>query len=202
MREHSDVLDTYANDIVKLNDAIHDNLITTNDMVSEEEYERCQEYKDKITRCLTSLRLATTPIPAHTNSHNSNPSLLRSPIAPLPRFTSADGEDLTRFLIEFEDTLSKYNYSQYDQLLLLKQQLSGRALTLVNSLESDKQGYKHAKSLLVEALASEEVQTFNVIKQLTELKLPLKAEPFEYISRVRLLSESVKKLDVKEQHIL
>ena len=46
---------------------------------------------------------------------------------------SADGEDLTRFFSEFEDTISKYHYSEYDKLLLLKQQLSGKALILVNS---------------------------------------------------------------------
>ena len=71
-------------------------------------------------------------------ARSSMRSLLKSPIAPLPKYTGTYEEDLERFFNEFEDTLSKFNYPDYDKLLLLKQQISNRALTLVNSLEASK----------------------------------------------------------------
>lgn len=82
-------------------------------------------------------------------------SLLRSPLDPLPKFASAEGEDLTRFFSNLEETLYKYSYPEYDKRLLLKQQIGGRALTLVNSLKADRQDYLHAKALLLKVLVSE-----------------------------------------------
>ena len=81
-------------------------------------------------------------------------SLLKSPVAPLPKFYSKEGEDLNKFLRNFEDTTQRFKYSDYDRFLLLKQQVTGRALKLIESLEADKQSYSHAKSLLISALAS------------------------------------------------
>ena len=129
-------------------------------------------------------------------------SLLKSPIAPLPKYCSTEDEDLERFFSEFEDTLSKFNYPDYDKLLLLKQQISGRALTLVNSLEADKRGYVHAKELLLKAFASGDTQKFNVIHQLSELCLDKGDDPYEFISKVRLIIERVRKLNVDVDTII
>jgi len=212
IKENLDLVQTYGEEQIDLDDRIHDLLVDAPEgeeapEISDEELDRCREYKDRISRVTTALLACVPPevnhIPVRENDRNPEPrSILRSPVAPLPRFTSADGEDLTRFFIEFEDTIGKYTYSQYDKLLLLKQQLSGRALTLVNSLESNRQGYLFAKDLLVEALASDEIQIFNTIRQISELKLSLKADPFEYISKVRLLSENVRKLKIDVDHFM
>ena len=70
------------------------------------------------------------------NPMNEARSLLRSPIAPLPNFSGYEDEDLTRFIAQFEDTISKFNYPDYDKFILLKQQLKDRALTLVNSFRN------------------------------------------------------------------
>ena len=93
--------------------------------------------------------------------------MLKSPVSPLPKFASKEGEDLHKCFFQFEETLSKFSYPEYDKLLLLKQQVSGRASILLNSLESDKQNYAEAKKLLTDALASQGVRKFNVIKQLS-----------------------------------
>ena len=116
-------------------------------------------------------------------------TLLKSPTAPLPTYSSDENEDLDRFFSNFEETLSKFNYPEYDRFLLLKQQVSGRALIFINSLEGDKQSYNHAKELLINALASPEIQTSKIIKMLTEMKLNVKQEPFEYMSRMKFLIE-------------
>ena len=203
IKENVALLKGYREEILDLNSDIHDAILAkeNDNVITEEEYVKCQEYKDRISKCMTRLREATGDDPPHNNEHSSR-SMLRCPTAPLPSYASTEGEDLIRFFSEFEDTTKKYNYTQYDKLLLLKQQLSGRALTLVNSLESDKQGYTDAKCLLLKALASKDLLIFNTIKQFTELKLPSKSDPFEYISKVRLLSENVKRLDISVNSFL
>ncbi len=128
--------------------------------------------------------------------------LLKSPIAPLPKFLSRDGEDLNRFLTQFEETINRFSYPEYEKLLLLKQQISGRALLLVDSLEADKQSYTQAKILLQSALASPDTQRFNTIKQISEMKLTYENDPFEYISKMRNLTESVKNLNIDAESFL
>ena len=89
------------------------------DIDLEDEFQTCESYEQKIRDAL--ILVDTNIVSSHADS---NTSLLRSPIAPLPKFTSKEGEDLDKFLKEFEQTTSKFNYSDYDLLLLLKQQVS------------------------------------------------------------------------------
>lgn len=165
----------------------------------ENELKTCHDYSCKIRECLSLLEEASA---ASQFSPENARSLLKRPTAPLPTFTSSEGEDLNKFFLEFEETISKFSYPDYDKLLLLKQQVSGRALVLLNALESDKQAYSHAKDLLVSALASPDVQKFNVIKQLSEMKLPYDSDPFAYISKIKYITESVKKLNIDMDTIL
>ena len=112
----------------------------------ENELQSCSDYNHKIRECLIALDLISqepqplSSIPVHT--------LLKRPVAPLAVFESEDGEDLSRFFLQFEETIATYNYRDYDKLLLLKQQVSGRAKTLLKFLEIGKQDYNHAKELL------------------------------------------------------
>ena len=167
-----------------------------------------EQYQAKIISCLINLEdPVSTPTPSVTprvSTVSERPhSLLRSIEAPLPVFSAcADGEDLACFLRQFEDTLSKYNTPDYDKLVLLKRQLSGRALILINSLEADRQGYEHAKDLLQQALASPRVVIFNIIEKLTKLKMTPNSEPFNYISQMRLLRESVGKNEITIEDFL
>ena len=158
----------------------------------EDELGTCEEYKSKLRQCGVLLSQQNQAFVGVENAR----SLLRNPIAPLPKYNSTEGEDLVKFFAEFEETTGKYAYPEYDKLLLLKQQISGRALTLVNSLETNKRGYSHAKELLLEALASRDTQIFNVIKQLVSMRLPYSVDPFEYISNARNLVESVNRLKI------
>ena len=163
----------------------------------------CEEYDSKLRSCFVLLKTGSSFVPPIAGTSNDAArSLLKSPVAPLPKFASTEGEDLIRFFTEFEETISKFSYSEYDKLLLLKQQISGRALTLVNSLEADKLGYSHAKSLLLEALASKDIQIFNVIKKLSKLSMGIKDDPFSYISNMRMISETIKRLKVETDSFL
>ena len=174
----------------------------------------CQSYKDKITECqsllITYLQgsvsggIEAQNMDGQNNGPQNNRALsqLKRPVAPLPSFTSNEGENLLLFFYQFEETLSKFSYTQYDKLLLLKQQISGKASLLIDSLEAEKQTYDEAKLLLTSALASPEVQKFNVLKQLSELKLSNSGEPFQYIADVRKLMQAIKSLDIKVDDML
>ena len=165
------------------------------------EIEACSDYQEKVEACLCVLD-------SHSNSSSSNPaldnarSLLKQPVAPLPTFSGEEEEDLMRFLNEFELTTACYKYPDRDLLLLLRQQLSGKAKTLIKSLEADKQNYKAAKELLTSAFASPENRKFATMKMLTELQLGYEDDPYEFISKVKMLQESVKSLDIKSDDFL
>ena len=164
-----------------------------NEISLDDEFKLCEEYNFKIRTCIALLDDSNENINVR---HSDARSLLRSPTAPLPVFKSEDGEDLTKFILEFEDTISKFKYSDYDKLLLLKQQVTGRANILLNSLESTNQTYNEAKKLLEDALASPTTRKHNVIKSLTKLKLNYNDEPFEFISKLKNITESVSKLNI------
>ena len=206
-------IDNAENELSILNEKIF-NLDFVENITEEQisaELKSCQEYKDKIYECKAYFvthsqngnRLNSANSPSGENAPTNPPrSLLKSPVAPLPRFTSADGENLLLFLNQFEETLSKFSYTPYDRLLLLKQQVSGKASLLIESLEHDKQTYNDAKELLTAALASTEVQKYNVIKKLSELKLNYTDEPFQFISDVRKIMQAFTSLDLTVDDIL
>ena len=123
-------------------------------------------------------------------------SLLKQPTAPLPKFLSKEGEDFLKFIAEFESTTSSFSYPDRDLLLLLKQQIQGRAKYLLDSLEPDKQKYEDAKALLISAFASDELRKYSTIKKITELQLSVGEDPFIFISNLRTLLQSVHTLKI------
>ncbi|XP_068250638.1 uncharacterized protein [Palaemon carinicauda] len=153
-----------------------------------EELEACENYQDKLRSSLFKLQ---SPVPTTPSPPTPALPLLKRPTAPLPRYSGQENEDLTKFLSQFEAVINRYEYSDYEKLLLLKQQITGRALVLIDSLESHNQGYSKAKELLEKALASPDVQKFSTIKQLSELNLDKCYDPFEYISKVKGIIENV-----------
>ena len=194
-------LQDHLNELKKLNSDIQTQKWAEeeNENWLNDEFKVCESYFVKIRECNALLKTNATPseVPLDTAR-----SLLKSPTAPLPQFKSQEGEDLLRFFKEFEDITSMFKYSEYDRFILLKQQVSGRASILLSSLESDKQGYLHAKNLLTQALATEDIQTFNVIKQLSEMKMDYDSDPFEYISKMRTLTETVQTLNLDADSFL
>ena len=171
-----------------------------------EELTACEQYTDKICQCLAALESSAAPPTTPQNTYGAvrseARSLLKSPTAPLPRFNSTKGENFELFLSQFEETLSKFSYTEYDKLLLLKQQITGRALHLIDSLESNNQTYIAAKELLRKALASVPVQKANIIREMCSLKLNYGDEPFKYIGDIRKIMESVKTLKINIDDVM
>ena len=164
----------------------------------EVELSSCQDYQDKIESCLPLLASK----PANANNFDVARSLLKQPTAPLPKFGSSGNEDLLSFFIEFENTTGAFKYPDRDLLLLLKQQVEGRAKLLLGSLEADKQTYADAKNLLINALALQETRKFQAIKKLTQLKLVPGSDPFKYISNLHTIHESVRVVGITSDDFL
>ena len=164
-----------------------------------QELDMCESYIAKIRECNALLSENAT---RSSSTIDTARSLLKSPTAPLPELKSNEGEDLLNFFKDFEDITSMFKYSEYDKFILLKQQISGRALVLLNSLESDKQGYVHAKVLLTEALASKDNRILVAIKQISEMKMNQETDPFKYVSKMRNLTQSVNSLSLGSEDFL
>ena len=144
---------------------------------------------------------SATPSTVGTNNSTAL-SMLKSASAPLPKYSSNEGEGLVKFLQQFEETTKCFSYTDYDRFLLLKQQISGRALALIDSLDCAKHSYQKAKDLLLTALASTAQQKFNVIKQMASLNLDYSSEPFEYIGKINSIHNSFKTLQITTEDIL
>ncbi|XP_068219223.1 LOW QUALITY PROTEIN: uncharacterized protein [Palaemon carinicauda] len=165
------------------------------------EFEACESYLDKINFFIATLEATKDSVPPHSVLEEAR-SLLKSPTAPLPAFKSVEGENIEKFLSEFEEVIKTFKYTQRDKLLLLKQQVSGRASILLDSLETDKQTYEDAKLILRSALASPRFQKFTLIKQLTDMKMPYQTDPFAYVGQMKNFMESVKLLKMEVDDFL
>ena len=87
-----------------------------NDDELTKDIDLCGEYTVKINEVLAVLDNSNASI------LNKNRTLLKSPTAELPIFSGDDLEDLSKFIFCFEQIVSKFNYSDFDKYLLLKQQ--------------------------------------------------------------------------------
>ena len=170
-----------------------------------QELETCDDYTNKIISCLAVLE-SLQSVPMSNPNPSPNPyagnNLLKCPTAPLPKYGGSENEDITKFFFTFEEIIGKYNYGDFEKLLLLKQQTSGKALLLINTLETENLGYANAKALLLKALASSDVQVNNTIKSLSELKMTEFEEPFEYFSKFKFVLENIDKLKITVDQIV
>ena len=192
------VLENYQKNLLDLDEKIFQEKFPEVSEAQEKEIDdelsKCQDYQDRIACCIPLLDVVSSKDKA--KSSELARSLLKQPTAPLPSFHSNEGEDFLRFIQEFESTTDAFDYPDRDLLLLLKQQVHGRAKVLLNSLECDKQYYNDAKKLLKEAFASDDSRKKSTIKKLFELQLKEGEDPFIYISNLRTICASVKTLKI------
>ena len=121
---------------------------------------------------------------------------LKLPSAPLPQFKSSPSECLETFFSNFESVILKFNLSQYEKFILLKQNLQGRASVLIESLESTKHTYDEAKNFLVNALDSPLTRKYKIIQDLMALDLSYDKDPYVHASQMRMIKESFSNLDI------
>lgn len=98
--------------------------------------------------------------------------------------------------------IEKFQSSEFEKFILLKDQISGRAKTIIGSLETSKQSYQEAKGLLLLALASPTKQRYETIQKLFELKMPHTKDPYTFASEIRILQENFRTLNIDSELIL
>ncbi len=173
---------------------------TDNEENHFKDLETCEVYNERIAETLSVLN--NSLIEFNTSSlPNQNltfqPQMkLKPPKAPLPKFDGSEDESLEKFFYNFEAIIDQFGYSSYEKFTLLKEQLSGRALILIESLEISKQSYKEAKDLLILALASPLNQKYSAIQKLLDLKLNYSKDPYTFVAEMRMISESFKVLEI------
>ena len=161
---------------------------------TQQEYDTCLEYEQKINFCFTALTAASSPAEVAPPFEARNQ--LKLPQIPLPEYGHREGEDLNKFLSNFESVIGKYGLSGYEKFVFLQRQLRNEALTLINSLETVQQNYDCAKELLQKAFACTLTQQYEAIGRLAKLKLNLGDNPFDFVSKMRLITESFKSLKI------
>ena len=178
------------------------------------EIDKSFHYKEEITEalalvmeCLEQVALdSRAAASGHAGTGTGNMaqphSQLQRPKAPLPRFEGLEGESITLFLENFNASMSKFNYTEYDKLLLLQEQVSGKAKMLVKHLVAGRHKLADAEELLKNAFAAKDLQKFNIIKQLSELSMPAGSEPFEFLSAVQSIRQAVDTLQLEIDDIL
>ena len=170
----------------------------------DKEFECCSEYNHKLiaTRTLLESTDSVASNGAEYSQGREAPSRLKLPQLPLPEYSHAPGEDLNKFFSSFENTIGKYTLSSFEKYVFLKRQLRNEPLTLINSLEACKHNYESAKELLTKAFASPLTQQYDVLRLLSEMKLGNTDSPYDYISKMRVISDSFKNLKISTDLVL
>lgn len=172
----------------------------------DQELERCDEYNDKLFSIIRSLETKVKELTEVDRKYSSEMARignqLKLPQLPLPVYSHAKGENLDKFFTCFETIVNKYSLSSYEKFIFLEKQLSREPLVLIKSLEGDQQSYDTAKELLLKAFASPITQKFNIIERLAELKLARQDDPYVFISEMRVIVETFKKLNIDTEAIL
>ena len=194
-------LNKYEIDLKKLDSDIQvaNYEVSQNETELDNDIAKSDEYNDKLQKCLAHLAPLAPPALLSIDQHRS---LLKSPTAPLPNFNGDVDEDYSKFIMSFEETIQKFSYPEFDKFLLLRQQLGGRALVLIETLETDNRSYASAKKLLDNAFASPSVVKHNIIRRISEMKLSYKDDPYIYISKINSLMDSVEKLKIDTECFL
>ena len=199
-------LDQLKDDLKNANDSmmkelVEDEKLTENEIQSE--YKSCAAYDLKIRFCIRKLEesMKINSKPENENS-DSNRSPLKLPPIPLPEYHHTEGEDMHKFFVEFENIINRYKLNPYEKFVYLQRQLFNEPKTIIRSLKSSKHTYDEAKKLLEEAFCSQDTQRFKAIQELSAMKLSTDGEPYEYVAKMRQISESFETLKIDSNHIL
>ena len=204
--QHVDLLNALKQKIILVNDEVM-NLMLESESVTEAEidteYNLCEEYSERISSALISLQLSMNSDSTHTEDQSKRlGNQVKLPVIPLPKYGHTEGEDLIKFLANFEQIIIKYNLTSYEKFIYLQKQLENEPLTLIKSLEISNQNYESAKELLVNAFASTVTQQFKTLDRLCKLKFAVGDDPYGFISDMRLILESFETLKIDANIVL
>ena len=161
------------------------------------EAEESEKYDTMIMRIVAFCKgkLATAraaqaaPQPAHSAQTAAKPHF-KSPNCPLPKYNENLGSlSLLKFLEDFKNITQRYEFSDFEYFCLLKQQIRGRALQLVEALPQKDQSFAKAEALLKAAFASPSALKHESIKRLLSFKRP--PDAYAFATEMKLIMEEI-----------
>ena len=114
----------------------------------------------------------------------------KSPSCPLPEYNDTLGSlSLLKFLDDFKNVIKRYEFSDFELFCLLKKQIKGRPLQLLDALPPKDQSFDKAEALLKEAFASPNTLKFESIQRLLKFRKP--TDPYSFATEMRLIQEEI-----------
>lgn len=196
-------LNGLMNELVRLDCDIEDHMIE-NELWSDSEHARQAEineqYLDKIQHSLINLEsklnnLNMPVLPEPVNVGTNALSKIKLPEIQFPVFAGTP-EKYRRFIDSLESILNKFNLTSFEKYSYLRQQVSGSARDIVESLPDENLSYEAAKALLESAFSDKTTQQFSVIEQLSKLRLNSEEDFYQWISAVRQLENQIDSLEI------
>ena len=171
----------------------------------ESDLEENEAYRDRLIETITLLE--TDPVDGGDNnvpvaSPDPGRNRLKLPEVPLPYFSNSNGETLDFFLNAFDNTVDKFSLSSYEKYILLKRQLKGEPLILIDSLDISRQSYDEAIGLLKQAFGNETLNKFDALRRLSEIKLTYKSNPYEFVGEMRIIQSLFENLKIEVKDVL
>lgn len=201
-------LNNIKNDLINLDEKIGSYMVS-NDLWDREKFVELtsvdERYLDKVDMSIQSLLhfKNTNGINNNVNVNNDSSTFSQHKIT-LPHIDlpSFDGrpESYNKFIVSFENLLSKYSLSSFEKFSLLSKQLKGPAKKLVDALALKDLTYEGAIMMLNEAFSNKLEQQFSVIDRLVNLKLlPGSDDAYEWISEVKIISDQILSLKIDSE---
>ena len=175
----------------KIQDLMWDDSKADMNTIYEADLVSCEDYESKLLNAIVNFESKNNSKSNNFNS-NGNSLKLKRPTAPLPIFDNESVISLTKFFIELEAIIDKFDYSPFERYIILRDQIKNqRALALLNSLEVKNHNYDSAKDLLIQALANPNLQKFEAINKLINLSCNSNKDLYVFVSEIKNIIEEL-----------
>ena len=179
------------------------------DDVLEALIEKYEEYSDRIDESVSHLEVALrslqgvpSPFPAGFSSTDGGATKLKLPVVDLPTFSNKTGENVNRFIKQFESITAKHKISSHEKFVLLKARLFEAPKNLIDSLEFEEENYEAAKELLEKAFDCTVQAKEDVIRKMASLQLDYKKDPYSYLGEMRSVRKTIDSLKITTDEII
>lgn len=155
----------------------------------------CSHYSDVILFCREEIKCELTNMGGVASMQNQQQPRtpgahkLKLPELTLPTFDGTP-EKYSKFMVQFEGIIDKFQISSFDKFSYLERQLTGSAKDLIDSISVTTMDYNTAKSLLDKAYLNNNIRQNGVIERILNMKLD-PSQPYKWISDARVINEQV-----------
>ena len=181
----------------------------TNESLFETDLIACDAYTAKLAQIFLALRARVTaaqpPItrPTATGGQGPRSMQLKRPQAPIPKLPAdVGGSRIVKYFKEFEAVVNRYEFDTTEKFWLLKENIRGKPLTIVENMEYSDPDYEKAKKLITDALANPITIKFEIIDRLLSINSKKFPDSHIYVSEFSLICDEITSQNINIQSIL